>query len=236
MAIGLKGLTSGLCDVYSSLLSSGMSSSAGGGLGGLANSSLLSDYASIKNGSYGRMLKAYYAKQTKETDEDDSSVSKTKAGKDSAASSSAKAVQKSASELNDLDYSEENTDKIYESVSSFVKDYNSMIKSASNSKVGAVSNQANQMNNTTYANYKMLAKAGITMNADRTLSINEKTFKKASMSTLKTLFKGNNSFADQVSDRAGQIYRYANNGNSFFYNSQGARTSLDTSSILNGIV
>ncbi len=236
MAIGLKGLTSGLGDVYSSLLSSGMSSSAGGGLGGLANSSLLSDYASIKNGSYGRMLKAYYAKQTKETDEDDSSVSKTKAGKDSAASSSAKAVQKSASELNDLDYSEENTDKIYESVSSFVKDYNSMIKSASNSKVGAVSNQANQMNNTTYANYKMLAKAGITMNADRTLSINEKTFKKASMSTLKTLFKGNNSFADQVSDRAGQIYRYANNGNSGFYNSQGARTSLDTSSILNGIV
>lgn len=236
MAIGLKGLTSGLGDVYSSLLSSGMSSSAGGGLGGLANSSLLSDYASIKNGSYGRMLKAYYAKQTKETDEDDSSVSKTKAGKDSAASSSAKAVQKSASELNDLDYSEENTDKIYESVSSFVKDYNSMIKSASNSKVGAVSNQANQMNNTTYANYKMLAKAGITMNADRTLSINEKTFKKASMSTLKTLFKGNNSFADQVSKRAGQIYRYANNGNSGFYNSQGARTSLDTSSILNGIV
>lgn len=235
MAIGLKGFTSGLGDVYSSLLSSGFSSS-GGGLSGLTSSTLLSDYASIKNGSYGRMLKAYYAKQTKETDEEESSVSNTKAGKDSAASASAKAVQKSASELNNLDYSEENMDKIYDSVSSFVKDYNSMIKSASNSSVNSVSNQANQMNNTTYANYKMLAKAGITMNADRTLSINEKTFKKANMSTLKTLFKGTNSFADQVSNKASQIYRYANNGVSSLYNSQGARTTLDTSSMLNGIV
>ena len=235
MAIGLRGLTSGLGDVYSSLLSSGFSSS-GAGLSGLANSSLLSDYASLKNGSYGRMLKAYYAKQTKEMDDEESSVSNTKAGKDSAASSSAKAAQKSASELNNLDYSEENMDKIYDSVSSFVKDYNSMIKNASDSNVGAVKNQANQMNNTTYANYKMLAKAGITMNADRTLSINEKTFKKATMSTLKTLFKGTNSFADQVSNKASQIYRYANNGVSNLYNRQGSRTSLDTSSILNGII
>ncbi len=236
MAIGLKGLTSGLGDVYSSLLSSGFSS-PGGGLGGLASSTLLSDYASIKNGSYGKMLKAYYAKQTRKMEEDDDdSVSKNKAGKDSAASSSAKAAQKSASELNGLDYSEENMDEIYDSVSSFVKDYNSMIKNASNSNVGAVKNQANQMNNTTYANYKMLAKAGITMNADRTLSINEKTFRKANMSTLKTLFKGTNSFADQVSNKASQIYRYANNGVSNLYNSRGSYTSLDTSSMLNGIV
>lgn len=235
MAIGLSGLTSGLGDVYSSLLSSGFSSS-GGGLSGLTGSTLLSDYASIKNGSYGRMLKAYYAKQTKAMEEEDDKTSVNKAGKDSAASSSAKAAQKSASALNNLEYTEDNMDKIYDSVSSFVKDYNSMIKNASNSSVSAVSNQANTMNNTTYANYKMLAKAGITMNADRTLSINEKTFKKASMSTLKTLFKGNNSFADQVSNRASQIYRYANNGSSTLYNSQGTRTSLDTASIMNGIV
>ncbi|MCM1174436.1 MAG: hypothetical protein NC341_05220 [Blautia sp.] len=236
MAISLSGLTSGLGDIYSSLLSSGFSSSAGGGLNGLANSTLLSDYASIKNGSYGRMLKAYYTKQTKAMEEEESTSSTKKAGKDSTASSAAKAAQKSASALNSLEYTEENRDKIYDDVSSFVKDYNSMIKSASNSSVGAVSNQANTMNNTTYSNYKLLAKAGITMNADRTLSINEKTFKKADMSTLKTLFKGSNSFADQVSNRASQIYRYANNGNSSLYNSQGARTSLDTSSIMNGIV
>lgn len=236
MAIGISGLISGRGDIYSSLLSSGFSSSAGSGLSSLASNTLLSDYASIKNGSYGRMLKAYYAKQTKAVVEEDDTTSKMKAGKDSAASSSAKAAQKSASALNNLEYTEENIDKIYDGVSSFVKDYNSMIKSASNSNVGAVSNQANTMNNTTYANYKMLAKAGITMNADRTLSIDEKTFKKANMSTLKTLFKGSNSFADQVSNRASQIYRYANNGSSTLYNSQGARTSLDTSSIMNGIV
>lgn len=37
-------------------------------LGGTVNSSgnLLSDYASIKNGSYGKMMKAYYENQKKE--------------------------------------------------------------------------------------------------------------------------------------------------------------------------
>ena len=235
MAISLSGLTSGLGDVYFNLLSSGFSST-GSGLSGLTGSTLLSDYASIKNGSYGKMLKAYYAKQTKAIEEGNDTTSKNTVGKDSAASSSAKAAQQSASALNNLEYTEENMDKIYDSVSSFVKDYNSMIKNASNSSVSAVSNQANTMNNTTYTNYKMLAKAGITMNADRTLSIDEQTFKKANMSTLKTLFKGSNSFADQVSNRASQIYRYANNGTSTLYNSQGSYTSLNTTSIMNGIV
>ena len=38
-------------------------------MGGTANSSgnLLSDYASIKNGSYGKLMKAYYAKQDAES-------------------------------------------------------------------------------------------------------------------------------------------------------------------------
>ena len=38
-------------------------------IGGATNSSanLLSDYASIKNGSYGKMMKAYYAKQDRES-------------------------------------------------------------------------------------------------------------------------------------------------------------------------
>ena len=35
-------------------------SSSGGGMGNL---NFLSDYASIRNGSYGKLLKTYYAKQ-----------------------------------------------------------------------------------------------------------------------------------------------------------------------------
>lgn len=71
MGIGLNGLNSGLTDTYSSLLGS---SSGSGEIGG---ASLLSDYASIKNGSYGKMMKSYYAK-VKEEDEISSSKSSSK--------------------------------------------------------------------------------------------------------------------------------------------------------------
>lgn len=237
MAISLSGLTAGLGDVYSSLLG-GASSSANSLMG---SSSLLSDYASIKNGTYGKMLKQFYAKQKASLDEDSETSktkSKNKAGKDTATASAASALNKSASALNNLDYKEENVDKIYDSVSTFVKDYNTMIKNSSNSSVDSVNSQANVLNNYTYANYKMLVKAGITMNADRTLSINEDTFKKADMSTLKTLFKGNSSYASQVSSRASTIYRYSNNGSPLknTYSNSGKYSAPNTSSMINSIL
>ena len=41
-------------------------SSLGSGAAGTANSNFLSDYASIKNGSYGKLMKAYYGGMAKE--------------------------------------------------------------------------------------------------------------------------------------------------------------------------
>ena len=73
MGISLNGLNSGLADTYSTLLSGGSSTSDSG------MSSLLTDYASIKNGSYGKMMKAYYAKATADED-DEASTKKTSPG------------------------------------------------------------------------------------------------------------------------------------------------------------
>ncbi len=77
MAISLSGLTAGLGDVYSGLLG-GTSSSTNSFLG---SSSLLSDYASIKNGTYGKMLKQYYAKQKASLAEDSDSYKTTSKNK-----------------------------------------------------------------------------------------------------------------------------------------------------------
>ena len=234
MAISLSGLTAGMGDVYSGMLSGSSSFSANSLMG---TSTLLSDYASIKNGSYGKMLQSYYSKLLSD-DSDEKTTSTTKAGKDAITSSAANTLYKSASALENLNYSEDNIDKIYDNVSTFIKDYNSMIKNASNSSVGSVASQANILNDTTYSNYKLLVKAGITMNADRTLSINEDTFKKANMSTLKTLFKGNSSYASRVSAKASQIYRYATNGSSmnYSYSSNGTYSSLNTSPSINSLL
>lgn len=223
MGIGLTGLNSGLGDVYSNLLSSG-SVSAGGGMSAIGDTTLLSDYASIKNGSYGKMMKAYYAKQKAADDEDESSVSaknKSKETKDASSASAARKFYETASGMRNLDYSADNIDELYENVSGFIKDYNSLIKNASKSKNASVQAQADALNDYTYQNYKLFAKIGITMNSDRTLSINEDTFKKmnqktgaTNVPTISTLFKGIGSFADKAADRASKIYRTAGDGES----------------------
>lgn len=219
MGISLNGLNSGMADTYSTLLG-GMSGSDGAG----GVSSLLGDYAAIKNGSYGKMMKSYYAKLEKQEAEESGETDKSKAGKvkDSASASAAASLYKSASALTSLNYddrSEENIDKITDSVSSFVKDYNSLMKSASKSENETVKKQAESLYESYYTNYKLFSKIGITMNSDRTLSLDEDALKKTLAdtekghgSTVKTLFSGIGSFADKAVDKASRIYRAAGDG------------------------
>ncbi|MDE7199984.1 MAG: flagellar filament capping protein FliD [Lachnospiraceae bacterium] len=221
MGINLTGLNSGMADTYSTLLSGMGGSDSAGGV-----SSLLGDYAAIKNGSYGKMMKSYYAKLKKQEAEESGESEKTKAGKvkDSASASAAASLYKSASALTSLNYddrSEENIDKITDSVSSFIKDYNSLMKSADKSENTTVQKQAESLYNSYYSNYKLFSKIGITMNSDKTLSLDEDTLKKAlsdtekgSGGTVKTLFSGIGSFADKAVNRASQIYRAAGDGES----------------------
>ena len=211
MGISLNGLNSGMQDMYSSLL---------GGSGDGA-STLLSDYASIKNGSYGKMMKSYYAKINEEEEETASKSKSDKKETDGASASAARKLYETASGMNSLDFSEENIDGLYDSVSAFIKDYNTMIKNASNSKLADVKEQADAINDMTYSNYKLLARVGITMNSDRTLSIDEETFKKVNektgatnVPTLKTLFQGYGSYADKITDKMSKLYRTAGEGES----------------------
>lgn len=214
MGISLNGLNSGYADTYSSLLG-GSSSSSGDSM-----STLLTDYASIKNGSYGKMMKSYYAKVKDEEEADGTSKSSSKTKEtDAASASAARKFYETATGMNKLDYSADNMDELYDKVSAFVKDYNSLITSASKSKNSSVQAQADALNDYTYQNYKLFAKIGITMNSDRTLSIDEDTFKKVNektgatnVPTMITLFKGIGSFADKAADRASTIYRQAGEG------------------------
>ena len=211
MGISLNGFNSGMQDMYSSLL----------GGSGDSTSTLLSDYASIKNGSYGKMMKSYYAKINEEEEETASKSKSDKKETDGAAASAARKLYETASGMNSLDFSEENIDGLYDSVSAFIKDYNTMIKNASNSKLADVKEQADAINDMTYSNYKLLARVGITMNSDRTLSIDEETFKKVNektgatnVPTLKTLFQGYGSYADKITDKMSKLYRTAGEGES----------------------
>ena len=208
--------------------------------GGFANLNFLSDYASIKNGSYGKLMKAYYAK-----DSADDSTSKTAGNKDFAdkVSSSVSTSADSAKTLSGIEKAadglkesaddlitrgtdsvfnkkevavkdeygfettkrEYDTDAIYQAVSAFARDYNSLIEAAGESHTRSISSRADSLMRMTDSNKNLLADVGITINEDKTLSVNEEAFKKADMSTAKTLFNGNSSYAYQVSAQASLI-------------------------------
>lgn len=228
MAININ--VGGMKPNYSFLFQS-MSSSSGG----LGNLNFLSDYASIKNGSYGKLMKAYYAKDSSKevtsVAEQTKNKRTTSTAKDSAKTlseiegaadglkESADALLKTGSKsvFNKIDV--ESTDEygmtqtskeydvnaIYKSVSGFVEDYNKVIKQAGASETSAIQNRVRYMMGATSANKSLLSKVGITINSDNTLSLDEKTFKEADVTTAKSLFNGSNSYAYRVSAQASLI-------------------------------
>lgn len=180
----------------------------------------LGDYAAIKNGSYKKLLKAYYAKQ----DAEKSAVSSESMKNSSLVKSSADALKKSANALNNEALWEKKEDydwdAITKAVKSFVDDYNSLVKLAGNSDSKDVLRNAVWMTGMTESNDNLLSKAGIAVGKGNQMELNEDILKKADISTLKTLFTGHNSLADKIATKANSISNaaartsgtYRNNG------------------------
>jgi hypothetical protein len=110
------------------------------------------------------------------------------------------------------------TSAIYSAVSSFVKDYNSVINASASVDNTSISNRVTNMENTTSINSKSLKELGITINDDKTLSIDKDTFMAADMDNAKSLFNGAGSYAYSVSASASMIN----------YNADYALTKADT--------
>ncbi len=204
----------------------------GGGLfGGNSNNSMsnfLTDYAAIRNGSYYKLMKAYYGGNDKISGlvkEDDKSVKQTakeenkkltriqesanalKEAADALSSTGSKSVfnlvEKTDEEGNK--YQDYDTDAIYKQVNKFVESYNSLIDAADDTTSDAIEKAVKNLMTTTMSNNKLLSKIGITINKDSRLSISEDAFKKADMNTVKSLFQGRNSYAYQASARASMV-------------------------------
>lgn len=207
-----------------SFLFSGLSSTASNA----ASSNWLADYASIKNGSYAKLMKAYYGKENNASKTAASDITK----KDTAKKALAKvetatdALKESADTLlaagkndlfaqKDITTKDENgietttkgydTSAIYNAVNSFVKNYNSVMAAVDDVSDTTVNNRTESLGNTTIANSKQLAKIGITMKNDGTLSLDKDAFMKADMSTVKSLFQGNGSYGYRVSAQSSMI-------------------------------
>lgn len=180
----------------------------------------LSDYASIKNGSYGKLLKAYYANQ----DAEKVSSDKDSVQKSTLMRTGADALKKSADALNNDELWEKKKIKkkdektgeetevedydweaITKAVKSFVVDYNDVIEQAGESNSKEVLRNAVWMTGITESSENVLSKIGIKVGKGNKMELDEEALKKADIGTLKIIFTGHNSFANKVSMKANSI-------------------------------
>lgn len=194
-----------------------------------STASLLSDYASIRNGSYTKLLRSYYNKIDSEDSDKASTTTKKTTTADRLTNSqllsekeAAGKLRSSAAELvqtgkdslfnkkevkgKDGTVSKDyDTDAIYSAVSDFVKNYNSTVEALGNSSTSSVLNSGNRMVSYTNAMAKSLSKVGITVGLNNKLTLDEEKFKAADMSNVKTLFNGIGSYAYSVSASASSM-------------------------------
>ncbi len=184
-------------------------------------SSLLTDYSLVKSGNYGKLMKAYYSENASEE------VSKIASATDKTASDTVKAynqvsadagaLQDSVTAIADLE-DDATEDEIYSAVSSYVKNYNSLLSSAEDTTSTSISGRITSIKGYTSENTKDLASVGITVNSDGTLSLDKDTLASASKDTLDTLFAGTGGYGYSVSVSAAMAASNANY--------EAARTSL----------
>ncbi len=198
---------------YSDLFSS--MSGAKSPMGGIN----LADYASIRSGSYQRLLKAYYSKQDAEKKEASGDAPQDLA----LIKSRADALKKSADTLNAASLWEKKKitqkggdgkeavtedydwDAITKAVKSFVEDYNSMVEQAGTSDTKGVLRNAAWMTGMTKETSRLLSDAGITVGKDNKIKLDEGDLRKANISALKSLFVGHQSYTAKVSQKAAAI-------------------------------
>ena len=180
----------------------------------------LNDYASIKNGSYKKLMKAYYAKQ----DADKASSGKDTVQKSTIMKTGADALKKSSDALmnnalwekkkitkidentgEEIQTEEYDYEAITKAVKSFIEDYNDVIDEAGESGSKEVLRNTVWMIGNTAANKNMLEKIGISIGKGNKMELDEEKLKKADINTLKTIFTGYNSFSNKISMKANSI-------------------------------
>lgn len=167
--------------------------------------SSLGDLKMIQSGVYKKAMAAYYTTQDKdvessvESEETDSNASL------STLKSAANDLKASSKALQSMDFDVTKAEDALDEVKSFVADYNKTINASKNMNTYSILQTAVWATEQMNASESLLNKAGISINMDNTLSVDEEKFKKADTSVLKTLFEGSNSVAARMTQKASAL-------------------------------
>ncbi len=209
------------------------------------------DYAAIKNGSYGKLVKSYYGGTDRANAEAKAASAKSS---DSAKSKATTEVDKTGltqikKDADELKASAEaldkddlwkatngrvDTAKITSAVKDFANKYNKVIDQSSKISSKEVSQDVKFMTGMTDTFSKVLGKIGVTVGDDGKLSVDEEKLNKADTATVRTLFDGFGTYGSQIADKAGSIYRDADMSSSIY--GSNATTTSALSSVYNQFI
>jgi len=188
---------------YSSLFNSlpKTSESSGGGLTNLAT-----EYNSIRSGSYGKLLSAYYKKMNG-GDSATEAMQKETANRQLVGgnASSLKSAAKTLSKIDFSDTSEAGKEKSLKSVKDFISAYNSVIDTADDVNSKSILRNAVWMTNITGKSAGLLNELGISVGKDNKLTLDETKWANANNSTKTALFNGRQGFAEKMVYKASQM-------------------------------
>ena len=225
------------------------------GTGSSTSANMLSDYFSIKNGSYSKLMKAYYSNNTSDevskiASNNDTSKTTTKANSALTSAKNAANELKSATDAlnssalyekvtttdNDGNTSTDyNRDAIYSAVSDFVTSYNKMLDAGEKSNSSAINANVSSMEGMTNVNSGMLGKIGISVSSSGKLSVDEDAFKKADMNDVISMFNSRGSYGYQIGAQASSASYSASYSLSTGYNSSGAYSYANSSTYFDSV-
>ena len=174
------------------------SESSGGGLTNLAT-----EFNSIRSGSYGKLLSAYYKKMNS-GDSATKAIQKENENRKLVGgnASSLKSAAKTLSKMNFAEASEEDSLK---AIKSFVSSYNSVIDTADDVNSKSILRNAVWMTNITQKSSGLLNELGISVGKDNKLTLDETKWANAKNSTKTALFNGRQGFAEKMIYKANQM-------------------------------
>lgn len=216
----------------------GNASSTGSSFGA---SSFLTDYYSIKSGSYYKVAKKYYSSDEVKNSNKSSNTSTAEEKKTTLVKSAAETAVGSLSKLMDdslyrkvetkdsdgskvMDY---DRTSIQANLKKFVEGYNELVKGTGDLDDRSTLKSGVRLVNQTKVYEKALNSIGVNIKADNTMEIDEKAFAKADMLNVKSMFTGNVSFAKNIQNKFLQIYSSASNaieGSDGLYSSQAKKS------------
>lgn len=171
------------------------------------------DYNTIRNGSYGKLMKAYYSmeegdKKTDSKNDTDDTDQTLRSIKDTTSElkESAQALYGSKSLFMKNADGKYDMEAIYEKVNAFIEDYNETVKAVGSAETDFIAKAGASMVNAANEYVDMFDKLGISISgADFTLSINKEKFLESNIADVKSMFSGVGSFAYQMGAKASRI-------------------------------